>query len=214
MRMMRAIRRCFHLAHPSNHVDKGDIISILAALIIVSMLAVMLNPLAVRDDTQSSEPADPPHTPTVITAPTDTPASSGESYRIRYETRIQKYPYPYLPGNLSSFGGSDPLWKTQEVIEFAYIEEASGGITKPFSVPYPVWRLNCTVIADKKPAGAQFRMALFDAETQNLIEGAELRFPGSIVKNVQVGYKEFYLIVGVVDVDMYRITLETLPRYL
>lgn len=112
-------------------------------------------------------------------------------------------------------GGSDPLWKENEgIVPFAYIEEARGGITEAFHVPYTVWRLNCSVSATVRPEAAHFRMALVDLESGSIIEGAELRYPGSIIKNVERGGKDFYLIVSVNEIDSYRITLETLPKYL
>ena len=57
-------------------------------------------------------------------------------------------------------------------------------------------------------------MALIDAETGTIVDGAELHFPGNIIKNVQVGNKEFYLIIGAENIDSFQITLETLSRYL
>jgi hypothetical protein len=57
-------------------------------------------------------------------------------------------------------------------------------------------------------------MALVELKSATIVEGAELRYPGSIVKTVERGGKDFYLIVGVDAIDSYRITLETLPEYL
>ena len=57
-------------------------------------------------------------------------------------------------------------------------------------------------------------MALVDIKSGTIVKGAEMRYPGSIIKNVQVGGKDFYLIVGVEDISSYRITLETLTEYL
>ncbi len=57
-------------------------------------------------------------------------------------------------------------------------------------------------------------MALVEFESGTIIEGADLHYPpGGIVKNVERGGKDFYLIVSVDEVDAYRITLETLPEY-
>ena len=57
-------------------------------------------------------------------------------------------------------------------------------------------------------------MALVERESGTIVEGADLRYPGSIIKNVERGGRDFYLIVGVDEIDSYRITLETLPEFL
>jgi len=107
-----------------------------------------------------------------------------------------------------------PPWKgTQKVTPFAYIEEGRGGITEVFHVPYAVWRLNCSVTSMIRSQAAHFRMAVVEFESGIIIEGADLHYPGSIIKNVKRGGKDFYLIVSVDDVDSYRITLEKLPKY-
>ncbi|WP_292491479.1 hypothetical protein [Methanoculleus sp. 10] len=81
-------------------------------------------------------------------------------------------------------------------------------------MPYAIWRLNCSVSATVRPEAAHFRMALVERESGTIVEGADLRYPGSIVKNVERGNRDFYLIVGVDEIDSYRITLETLPEFL
>lgn len=209
--------KVFYLAHPSTPVDRGDVFSILAALILVSVVAVAVQmppaeagAAAPQIPTQASTP-----TPAVTASPA--PASPGlpEPVRISYTTGIWDYPCCHLPANLTSYGGSDPPWpRATEITPFAYIEETKGGITRTFYVPYDVWRLNCSVTATVRPEAARFRMALVERESGTIIEGAILQYPGSIIKNVERGSKDFYLIVSVDEVDAYRITLETLPNYL
>ena len=106
------------------------------------------------------------------------------------------------------------MWKGTDIVGFAYIQEARGGITETFHVPYAVWRLNCSVSATVRPEAAHFRMALVERETGSIVEGADLRYPGDIVKNVEIGNRNFYIIVGAEAIDSYRITLETLPEFL
>lgn len=198
-------------------VDKWDLCSVLAALAIVAVVAVVFGPAP------EAVPVSP------VAAPAETPVpttpSSGDSgfvplpaataspgpYRIVYETDYRKYPRYYLPSNLSSFGGSDIPWKTDHTVPFAYVEGSDGGVTETFTVPSPVWRMNCTVSAERRPQAALFRMALIDAETGGIVEGAELRYPGSIIKNVQSGDGTYYLIIGCDYVDRYVISLETFP---
>ncbi|MDK2915450.1 MAG: hypothetical protein PWR25_7 [Euryarchaeota archaeon] len=192
-------------------MDKGDVFSILAALIIVSVLALAIRPPVAEAGPEI--PKIPTPTPTVTPAPT--PAMPPEPIRLSYTTNVWSYPICHLPDNLTKYGGSDPPWRrgTQEIIPFAYIEEGRGGITEAFHVPYAVWRLNCSVSSTIRPAAAHFRMALVDLESGTIVEGADMHYPGGIIKNVERGGKDFYLIVSVDDVDSYRITLETLPEY-
>ncbi|WP_366515169.1 hypothetical protein [Methanoculleus sp.] len=194
-------------------MDKGDVFTILAALVIVSMIALVLRPPVA--EIVPEVPESPTPTPSVTATPAPTSPMPLEPVRLSYVTNIWDYPCCYLPGNLTLYGGSDPPWKeARGIIPFAYIEEGRGGITEVFHVPYAVWRLNCSVSATIRPEAAHFRMALVELESGTIIEGADLQYPGSIVKNVERGGKDFYLIVSVDDIDSYRITLETLPGYL
>ncbi len=194
-------------------MDKGDVITILAALIIVSAIALAFRPPAAEAGPETLAPERTP-------APADTtpPIPASPKYpipaRITYTTRLQDYPIWHLPDNLTARGGSDPLWKETRIVPFAYVEEGRGGITGTFHVPYAVWRLNCSVSATIRPEAAHFRMALVEKESGTIAEGADMRYPGSIIKNVEVGNKDFYIIVGVEAVDSYRITLETLSDFL
>lgn len=194
-------------------MDKGDVFSILAALIIVSVVALVLRPP--MTEAGPTVPESPVPTPLVTTPPAPTSPVPLEPVRISYTTRVWDYPCCHLPDNLTLYGSSDPLWKeTRNIIPFAYIEEGRGGITEAFHVPYAVWRLNCSVSATIRPEAAHFRMALVELESGTIVEGADLHYPGSIIKNVERGGKDFYLIVSVDEIDSYRITLETLPGYL
>jgi len=198
-------------------VDKGDIFSILAALIVVSLVAVVFQPPVadVVPEVPANVTLETTPNPSVTPPPALPSPEPPEPVRISYTTEFWDRPCCYLPDNLTFYGGSDPLWKnSSDIIQFAYIEEKKGGITEVFHVPYAVWRLNCSVSATIRPEAARFRMALVDLESGAIVEGAELRYPGSIIKNVQRGGKDFYLIVAVDEVDSYRITLETLAQYL
>ncbi len=197
-------------------MDKGDILSIFAALVIVSAIALIFRPPIAEAGPEASEPLAPVDIPTlaVTTPPTPTSPALPDLTRISYTTGARDYPIWYLPDNLTRYGGSDPPWEETTVVPFAYIEEARGGITTAFHVPYAAWRLNCSVSATVRPEAARFRMALVELKSATIVEGAELRYPGSIVKTVERGGKDFYLIVGVDAIDSYRITLETLPEYL
>ena len=213
---MESNTKAFYPAHPSTSVDKGDILSIFTALIIVSAIALVFRPPVAEAGPEVLEPLAPVGipTPAVTTPPAPTSLALPDMTRIPYTTGARDYPIWYLPDNLTGYGGSDPLWKETGIVPFAYIHEARGGITRAFHVPYAVWRLNCSVSATVRPEAAHFRMALVELESGTIVEGAELRYPGSIVKTVERGGKDFYLIIGVDAIDSYRITLETLLEYL
>ena len=198
-------------------MDKGDVVSILAALILVSAAAIAIHMPAAEAGPATPDISAPENTPTPSITASPTPEAPGlpELKRITYTTRIWDYPCCHLPANLTSYGGSDPPWpRATEIVPFACIEEAKGGITEAFYIPYNIWRLNCSVTATVRPEAARFRMALVERESGEIVEGAVLQYPGSIIKNVERGGKDFYLIVSVDEVDAYRITLETLPGYL
>ena len=213
---MESNTKAFYPAHPSTSVDKGDILSIFTALIIVSAIALVFRPPVAEAGLEVLEPLAPVGipTPAVTTPPAPTSLALPDMTRISYTTGARDYPIWYLPDNLTGYGGSDPLWEETGIVPFAYIHEARGGITRAFHVPYAVWRLNCSVSATVRPEAAHFRMALVELESGTIVEGAELRYPGSIVKTVERGGKDFYLIIGVDAIDSYRITLETLLEYL
>lgn len=194
-------------------MDKGDVFSILAALIVVSVVALVFRPPVAEAGPEIPESLTP--TPTVTATPIPASPAPLEPARLSYVTQVWNYPCCHLPDNLTLYGVSDPPWKgTADRIPFAYIEEGRGGISEVFHVPYAVWRLNCSVSATVRPEAAHFRMALVELESGTIVEGADLHYPGSIIKNVERGGKDFYLIVSVSEVDSYRITLETLPGYL
>lgn len=194
-------------------MDKGDIISILAALVIISVLALVFRSPVAEGKEETPEIPIPTTLPSTV-LPTQTPAVPPEPTRLFYAASARGYPRSYLPDSLTQYGGSDPPWTgAREIIPFAYIEEGRGGITEVFHVPYAVWRLNCTVSSTIRPEAAHFRMALVEFSDGAIVEGADLHYPGSIIKNVERGGKDFFLIISVDNVDRYRIALETLPEY-
>lgn len=189
-------------------------LTILAALLIVSAVGLVLHPPTAMSGPEPPADASPEITPIPSTITPPVPVSPRPA-RISYTAGIWSYPLVRLPDNLTLHGGSDPSWKeTAGIIPFAYLEEGRGGITETFHVPPVVWRLNCTVSSTVRPEAAHFRMALVELESGTIVEGADLHYPGNIIKNVERGGKDFYLIVSVDEVDSYRITLETLPQYL
>ncbi len=146
-----------------------------------------------------------PH-PSVNTTPLPTPAPP---YRIYYTDKPFAYPVVRLPDNMETFGASEIPQRDIEMVTFAYVEDSHGGLTRTFSVPYPVWVLNTTVIAKRNPAYANFRMALCSAKTGEIIEGEEILNYGSVYRIVQTSSIPMYMIISTTYVDQYRIELQT-----
>jgi hypothetical protein len=119
-----------------------------------------------------------------------------------------------LPEHMEVYGASDIPDKYKKNVPFAYIEEQRGGLTEIFNIPYQFWMINVTVTADRYPQYAWFRMALCSAKTGEIYEGAELYYPGTIYKNVQVSNMDMYLIISIYKVDRFRIIFETPQGYL
>lgn len=210
-------------------MNKGDIYTLIGGFVVILLIAVIANhgafskipsqPLSGSNQTaQVTEvPASPvtvvttsspAPTPTQIPEVNQTPQPPAAPYRITYVSNPFSYPVIHLPDHMETFGASDVPLAGQSV-PFAYIEESRGGITKIFSVPYGIWALNMSVTANRQPQYAMFRMALCDASTGAILEGAEIQNPGSMYKVVRILSKGMYMIISINNVDSFRITLET-----
>jgi len=157
--------------------------------------------------------------PTVpsLTPPAPTPAATTQGitpYRITYTGQFSSYPVLFIPSDMSPYGAPDASWGFNSSVRFAYLEESHGGVTSLFTVPYPVWRINCTVSAWRNSEAAILRLLVVDAETGSILEGIEVRTPGSAVKRVQSRFRPLYLIVSTEKVDRVFISLETARDFL
>lgn len=181
-------------------MSSGDLLSVAAGVVIVILVASVVQwwgddgpPIDDIDGGQHPAlppgPPDPTQSPTPVPAPPTTTLGYVEKPVLKYKTYL-------MPKNISLFGASDPPWKTRECAVFASLEEERGGVTGTFTVPYPMWRMNCTVVSDNDPGSTLFRAVLVDATTNTIIEGMELMGPGHVVKNIEVSGGEYYLIVG------------------
>ncbi len=147
-------------------MDSRDSIAIIAGIIIVIFVAVMVNsgyltalqhhvPVAVPTGEVPRSPAPDATTPllsdpiTVILP--DIAESQDLLHRISYTDKPYTYPSYRIPDHMETFGASEILPKTQEWVPFAFVEGSRGGLTEVFSVPYPVWVINSTVIARNSP---------------------------------------------------------------
>ncbi len=113
-----------------------------------------------------------------------------------------------LPAHFGSYGDSDPSWAYTNVTTFAVMEGSRGGVTERFAVPYALWRINCSVAAERTPQYTRFQLALMDAETGSLVDALEMRYPGSSTRIIREHSREFYLILGASQIDRFTIALE------
>jgi hypothetical protein len=198
-------------------VDRGNLATILAAAAVIAgfflLVPALMSPPVPPGPAVPAPPAVLP-TPSPVT-PTPSPIPQGITpYRITYTGWYSSYPVVYLPSEMGFYGESDPPWRFNSSVRFAYLDEIHGGFTTVFTVPYPVWRINCTLSAWRNPENAHLRLLLVDVETGTTFEGIEQRTPGSVVKTVQSRFRPFYLIVSTDNVDRIFISLEAPAEFL
>jgi len=189
-------------------VNPGSLSSVLAALPLnesqgPSGPAVVPSPAVV---TTGPAPAPAPNA-TLTPRPPDAP------YRIFYTSNPFTHPVVTLPENMNAYGVSDIPWRGSNYVTFAFIEESHGGLTQTFTVPYEIWIMNITVVAERQPQYARFRMVLCDATTGSIIDGAEILNGGTLSRIIVVSNTGMYMIISTQYVDWFRIDLETPYSY-
>jgi hypothetical protein len=216
-------------------VESGDILTVAGALILVIVIALVANPQYL----QGIAPAQPSDNPTTVPTPTSVPVLTSPTvipvtsepvlaitktlpapeptpappYRIFYTDNPFSYPNVRLPDQMSTVGESDIPRSGEDVVTFAYLEDIRGGLTRIFSIPYPVWMLNITVNASRTPQQGTFRMALCYAGNGTIIDGAEILNQGSAYKKIQTSNTDLYLIVSTANIDRYHIDFLTTRQY-
>jgi hypothetical protein len=210
-------------------VDSRDLLTLFAGIAIVIFVAFMANPEYVSELQNLPEmllkPAETVvKPPNPFTFPQEYPEQGPgvtpvmqkpdlPPYRIFYTDKPFSYPVYKLPENMVTTGASEAPRQTQEWVPFAVIENTRGGLTQVFSVPYPIWMINTTVVAENQPQYANFRMALSYADTGGIITGEEIVKPGTSYRIVRTANTSMYMIIGVKNIDSYRIRLETPREY-
>jgi hypothetical protein len=210
-------------------VDSRDLLTLFAGIAIVIFVAFMANPEYVSELQNLPEmllkPAETVvKLPNPFTFPQEYPEQGPgvtpvmqkpdlPPYRIFYTDKPFSYPVYKLPENMVTTGASEAPRQTQEWVPFAVIENTRGGLTQVFSVPYPIWMINTTVVAENQPQYANFRMALSYADTGGIITGEEIVKPGTSYRIVRTANTSMYMIIGVKNIDSYRIRLETPREY-
>ena len=212
-------------------VEKGDILTVAGGLFIVLVIALIANPhylsgLQASLPSGSSAPVQTtpvsmpvitplPETtliPTTVVTPT-LPLTPAPPYRITYTDKPFSYPVIRLPDRLDTLGESDIRRSGQDIVTFAYIADSRGGLTRVFTIPYPVWTMDITVIDNTTPNIASFRMALCYAANGTVIDGVELIHPGTAYKKIQTSNTPLYLIISATDIEGFRIDLQTSREY-
>ena len=211
------------------YVDSGDLLTLFAGIAIVVFVAVMANPGYVSELQNASTNLLNPNK-TVITTflpfttgqenpdqvPVITPVQNKSDvvpYRILYTDKPFSYPVYRLPENMGTTGASETPRESLDLVPFAVIENTRGGLTRVFSVPYPVWVINTTVIAENQPQYANFRMALCYADTGGIIRAEEIVQPGTSYRIIRTANTSMYMIISVENIDSFQIRLETPKEY-
>ena len=210
-------------------MESGDVLTLFAGIAIVIFVAIMANPHYLSDLQISPESLLKPagtigQTSIPVTIPSDYPEKVPVispvqpkpdvlPYRIFYTDKPFTYPVYKLPENLVTSGASETPRQSQELVPFAIIENTRGGLTQVFSVPYPIWLINTTVVAENQPQYANFRMALCYADTGGIIAGEEIVKPGTSYRIIRTANASMYMIISVESIDSYHILLETPREY-
>lgn len=226
---MQSSIRFFYQSGVTSIVETGDILTLVGGLVLVLIIAFATNPSYLAGLAGPVTPVTPAPTPvlqTPVITPTPVPVETivpslkptpvpvrpdDPPYRIFYSSQPFTYPRFKLPDNMETFGASDLPMRNEELVPFAYIEDTRGGLTQVFSVPYPVWILNTTVIANRTPQYGNFKMALCYAVNGTIIDGDEVLNRGTSYRIIETSNTDLYLIITTAYIDRYRVTLET-PR--
>jgi len=210
-------------------VDSGDVLTLIAGVAIVIFVAFMANPEylsglqdSLKSPLNSGEtvvktaipvtfPLEYPEQIPVITPVQPRPDTP--PYRIFYTDKPFTYPVYKLPEDMVTSGASETPRQSLELVPFAIIENTRGGLTQVFSVPYPIWVINTTVVAENQPQYADFRMALCYADTGGIIKSEEIVKPGTSYRIVRTANASMYMIISVRNIDSYQIRLETPREY-
>jgi hypothetical protein len=220
-------RHVFLSAIPVLLVETGDILTLAGGLVIVIIIAFVANPHYLSGLTTPAPTPAPvpvltestvPLTPvTVVVTPpptsvTPTPQPTiAPPYRIYYAGNPFAFPRFKMPDNMETFGAGDLPLRNREMVTFAYVSDSRGGLTRNFSIPYPVWVINTTVMANRTPQYGNFRMALCYASNGSVIDGEEILNRGSLYRVVETSNTDMYMIITTAYIDSYTIDLET-PR--
>jgi len=202
-------------------VDSKDIITLVVAVLIVAGIALFVHPS--DNSVDNITPVLMPQTPLIQ----QNSSLSTEPYQITYNPNLDEiyvqgdegYPRTLLPEKFDLlYWGSDVIgsdrWKEDNWVEFAYLHEAHGGLTRVFSVPYGIWRINTQMKTENIPQYAILRWALVDNDSGDIYQGSDIRYKGNSTRVIQnLGSRQdLYLIIASQNVDDFRLGFETLDN--
>lgn len=223
-----AERHIFLCLLPVLYVEKGDLITLVGGVLLVLVIALVLHPeyLSSLSTAPAATPVPTPAVPPTAVNPysslgtpvvtTETPLPEptiAPPYQISYSNDPFSYPRFKMPDNLDTFGAGDAPLRGKTMIPFAFVAESRGGLTQKFHVPYGLWVINTTVIANRTPQYGNFKMVLCYAGNGTVIDGEEILNRGSMIRNVEVSGTDFYMIISTAYIDRYYISLETPMEY-
>lgn len=212
-------RRIFLVTGETPCMERGDLISVAAGIVIVLVVLLVLRPSILTESAGSGDERVTVNT-TIMPSPTTVPVVTTASpvrdpsspFRIVYTSHPERQPNYLLPKNLTFLGGSDLPWDDDAAV-FALLQESRGGVTETFAVTYPIWRWNCSIDASSRPQYALLRVALANATDGSILDGAEIRSGEQVSKTVQYSQRDFYFITSCQHVGSFTCTLEyPVPR--
>lgn len=203
-------------------MERGDLAAVIIGLSLVILLTVILSPPA-HSPRQAPKAVPPTRVPTILATPVRETATEPApelptpppvtTRRIFYTDNYYLFPVRFLPNDMAMYGFSDVEWQYNSSVAFAYVEENHGGITGTFTVPYPIWRMTSTLYATRTPENARFRMILVDEGSGQVLEGAEIHFPGTVTKTVVARGRPLYMVIEAENAERFMITLEAPSIY-
>lgn len=204
-------------------MEKGDLITLVGGVVLVLVIALVVHPEYLSSLTPP--PVTPVPTQSVVNpysymgtpitmVPTPLPEPTiAPPYQIYYSNDPFSYPKFKMPDTVATFGAGDLPLRAKTMIPFAFVTESHGGLTQKFRVPYGIWVINTTVIANRTPQYGNFKMVLCFAENGTVVDGEEILNRGSMVRVVETSGTEFYMIISTAYIDRYYISLETPMEY-
>ncbi len=212
-------------------MDKQDLITFIAAIVLVLIIALIANPPSLGDwglnitATWDDHPSKttpgnqiPPAKPTTV-------ESSAPPHRLHYNYNLDSiyvagdhgYPVIHLPKSLSIYGGSDifrpDVWNYRKTVLFAYMEENTSGYSEMFNFPYQVWRIKCNLTPGSQPQYAYLKWVLVNADSGRIITGGEIRHSGEYMQSVEISGNNMYLLISTEYTEKFTMLFETPEVY-
>lgn len=203
----------------STSVKRADILSLLAAAVILLLIAYAAPEIRSFLDSTDIQESPVFIPPALLAATTETPKPFA-IWKIRinddlssvYASGEQGYPVLDFPRDMNIFGASDTqspvIWPAGVERQFAEFSGTRSGFSEMIQIPYTIWRVHADITADTQPQNARVDWILVDARSGDIITGNSIAYGGRVTKNIQ-GSGQFYFLVSNQNADSYRFCLET-----